>query len=376
MRIYLILLVLCAALISTGAAADSSAQVTVTGVSIDPGVFMPWDTGTVQVTVQNTGTLPISLSAVRMTGEQNVEILTSPHTGSGMLGAGNSMTFTYTIRVRGEEGIFYPRFSMNFMGGGSLSEPVLLRVDRRPLDAGISSRPDVFMEGRKENVVVSLGNPRMNTISSVSVTPVTGVADVVPTTFFIGSLEPGESRDAAFSVTPTGEGDLTFNVQYRNGQNTHTVPLTIPITPGIAKKAADPIVSNIEVTSVAGGYRITGDVSNAGLESARSVVMTTKAPAAPIDPFRVYVVGTLDPDDFSSFEVTFAAKDLEEIPLVIRYRDGDGNLYEETVMATIRSGIQPVQEHDGGLSPMMIGIILLSVVIVAGALVYSRKKKR
>jgi voltage-gated potassium channel Kch len=376
MRKLFTFLILASALLCCGvSAADTAAQVTVSGATLNPEVFLPWDTGTITVVVTNTGTTPVSLSSARLTAPQNIDIIETPHTGSGTLGAGNSMTFTFTVSVRGEEGIFYPRFVLNFRDAGSLSYPILLRVDRTPIDAGISARPDIFMTGKKDTVVVSVGNPRQNAVSAVTITPVTGVADIVPTSVFIGTLGSGQKSNASFSVTPTGEGDLTFNVEYRNGQNRHTIPLTIPVIPGTAKRVAEPIVSNVEVSSIAGGYRITGDVSNAGLETARSVVLTTKSPAVPIDPFRVYVVGSLDADDFSSFEVTFSAEDSDEVPLVIRYRDDDGNLYEETAFVAIRSGISQVPDHDGGISPVVIGIAALCILFVAGAVLYSRKKR-
>lgn len=376
MKVRFILLAIAFMLVYGIVGSGSASQIGVMDVTLDPEVFFPHDTGTVTIVIKNTGTDPVELSRVNLQGTRSISIIESPHyTGIGRLGSGDTMTTSFTIRAGSDEGIFYPRFSLNFVPTGNMMFPVQLKVDKTPIDAGITTRPDIFMEGKKDTVVVSLGNPRENALSGVTITPQTGIADTVPTSIFIGTLEPGEIKDATFSVTPTGTGDLTFNVEYRNGQNRHSVPLTIPVVPGTAKRVAEPIVSNVEVSSITGGYRITGDVSNAGLETARSVVMTTKDPAEPIDPFRVYVVGALDADDFSSFEVTFAAKDAEKVPLVTRYRDDDGNLYEEITHVTIRSGLMPVAEQDGGMSPLVIGIIGLSVVIVAGALLYSRKKR-
>ncbi len=354
----------------------AASQIGVMDVTLDPEVFFPYDTGTVTVVIKNTGASPVELSRINLAGTTNIDVIETPHyRGVGTLGAGDSLTTSFTIQARNNEGIYYPRFSVNFVPSGSIIFPIPLKVDKTSIEAGITTRPDIFMEGKKDTVTISVGNPRENTLSGVTITPQTGIADVVPTNIFIGSLESGESKDAEFSVTPTGEGEITFNVEYRNGQNRHAIPLTIPIVPGTAKRVAEPIVSNVAVTSIAGGYRITGDVSNAGLETARSVVMTTREPAEPIDPFRVYVVGALDADDFSSFEVTFAAQDAGNIPLVTRYRDDDGNLYEEITHVTIRSGPMPVAEQDGGMSPLVAGIIGLSVAIVAGALLYSRKKR-
>ena len=52
---------------------------------------------------------------------------------------------------------------------------------------------------------------------------------------------------------------------------------------------------------------MTGDVYNAGLEVANSVLLTTGG-GQPVNPYRNYVVGSLQPDDFSSFELTFTAR--------------------------------------------------------------------
>lgn len=376
MRHYLVLLALAIAL-STGLGATGAAsQIGVIDVSLDPKIFFPDDTGTVTIVIKNTGTDPVELSRVNLQGTRSIYVIESPHyTGIGRLGSGDTMTTSFTVRAGSEEGIFYPRFSLNFMPTGNMMFPVPVKVDKTQIDAGISVRPDTFMEGRKDTVTISVGNPRENALSGVTITPSTGIADVVPTSAFIGTLNPGQKSNATFSVTPTAEGVISFNVEYRNGQNRHVVSLTLPVVPGTAKRVAEPIVSNVEVSSIAGGYRITGDVSNAGLETARSVVMTTREPAEPIDPFRVYVVGALDADDFSSFEVTFAAQEAEKVPLVTRYRDDDGNLYEEITHVTIQSGMMPVAEQEGGLSPLVIGIIVLSAAIVAGALLYSRKKR-
>ncbi|RQD84709.1 MAG: hypothetical protein D5R96_00885 [Methanocalculus sp. MSAO_Arc2] len=376
MRKYLIVFIIVCAFVTSIGAAGSAPQVGVIDISLDPQVFFPHDTGTVTVVIKNTGSVPVEISRINLAGTSNIDVLEVPHyKGTGILGAGDSLTTSFTIRARSEDGIFYPRFSVNFVPTGNIMTPIPMRVDRTPVEAGIMERPEIFMKGKKDTVTISVGNPRDNRLSGVRITPVTGAADVVPTGYFIGSLGPGEKSEASFSVTPSGEGDLTFLVEYRNAQNVHTIPLTLPLIPGTAKRIAEPIVSNIEVAPVSGGYRITGDVSNAGLETARSVVVTTKDPAVPMDPFRVYVVGALDADDFSSFEVTFSAQDIEEVPLVIRYRDDDGNLYEESVMVGIRSGPGKVSTDDNGISPMIIGILGVCALIVAAAVLYSRKRR-
>jgi hypothetical protein len=100
------------------------------------------------------------------------------------------------------------------------------------------------------------------------------------------------------------------------------------------------VVNSIEISSSKGTYTVEGDVTNAGLEEAKSIVVTVGNPATAVDPTKVYVIGSLEPDDFSTFEVTFTAQGSSTIPLQIRYKDGDGNSYEMTEQITLNSGEQ------------------------------------
>jgi hypothetical protein len=50
----------------------------------------------------------------------------------------------------------------------------------------------------------------------------------------------------------------------------------------------------------------------------------------------VYVIGALQPDDFSSFDVTCTAQGASQIPLVISYRDEEGKTYQNTVEISAR----------------------------------------
>ena len=56
-------------------------------------------------------------------------------------------------------------------------------------------------------------------------------------------------------------------------------------------------------------------------------MVTSLSPAVPQDPFKAYVVGALKPDDFGSFEITFAANSTSSIPIQLSYKDTDGNVY-------------------------------------------------
>ncbi len=372
----LVISLICAVAALIGPVSAAEADVTVTSSSLDPSVLMKGDTGTLTVTIKNNGADPVVIRSARLYND-GVVATSDPYPAVGELGAGNNKTFTFTVRADGGEGTFYPKFVVDFRDGGTLRYQVPVLVENTPLSASVIGKPDAFAQGRKADITILVGNPRPNAASGVQVIPQGTGFTVTPTGGFIGALAPDGSSTVRFNLTPTAETDVAFQVIWRNGINTHTADLTLPITFSEDKRQADPVVTNVEVTPIAGGYRIVGDVMNAGLESARSVLVTTGAPAAPTDPFRVYVVGTLDPDDISSFEVTFRADGgAREIPVVVEYRDDDGNRYTATTMVEVGGvAATPLEESDGGIPPLGVVVIMLAAVGVFGAIYYSWRRK-
>ncbi|HQD26289.1 COG1361 S-layer family protein [Methanoculleus thermophilus] len=376
-----IISIFCIVAALTGPAGAASADVTVVSSTLDPQVLMKGDTGTLTIVIQNTGSETVSIKSARLYGN-GVVPLSEPYLAVGDLGAGNSKTFTFTVRADGGEGTFYPQFVLDFRNEGNLRYPVPVQVENTPLSVSVVERPDAFSESRTADITVRVGNPRPNAASGVQVIPLGTGFTVTPTSGFIGTLASDASGTVTFNLTPTAEMDVTFQVVWRNGINTHTTDLVLPVVFGEDKRQADPIITNVEVKSEFGRYRVIGDISNAGLESARSVIIAPGAPATPTDPFRVYVVGTLDPDDISSFEVTFAAdRNVTEVPIVVEYRDDDGNRYTSTTMIGLGSGAgvsvasAAPAENSSGEFPIVGAIVAVLVALgVAGAIYYSWRR--
>ena len=374
--LYLFILALSAALALASPAAAVTADIAVVSSSLDPPVMMSGDTGTLTIVVQNNGADPVAIQSARLYGK-GVVPTTDPYLAVGEIGGGNTRSFTFTVRADAGEGTFYPTFILDFRDGGSLRYPVLIQVDDTPLSISMVKKPDAFSEGRTAGITLMVGNPRPNTVSGVQVVPEGTGFSVTPTSGFVGGLEPDASGTVTFNLTPETETDVTFRVVWRNGINTHTTDLVLPVTFGEDKKRANPVITNVEVTPISGGYRIVGDVMNAGLESARSVMIAPASPAIPIDPFRVYVVGTLDPDDISSFEVTLRVDAaVEDVPLIVDYRDDDGNLYTSTRTVGLGGGtVAPVKEEESGGFPVLGAVVVLLIALgVAGAIYHSWKR--
>ena len=83
--------------------------------------------------------------------------------------------------------------------------------------------------------------------------------------------------------------------------------VVLPLTLGENKKGAQIVVNNIESSSSGNTITLKGDVTNNGLTDAESVLVTVGSPATPVNPNPVYAIGNLQPDDFSSFEVTYTS---------------------------------------------------------------------
>lgn len=351
----------------------AGAQVMVTNVSMDPQVFMVGDTGTIAIEVINNGAQSVAIRRATMFDEEII-VDSRPYDTMTYLGAGNRMSFTFTVTAPVDEGIYYPTFSMDFRDAGYLRYPVKLQVQDKPLKISVIKKPDVFMDGKKENVEILIGNPRDNAVSGVVVYPSGEGIETTPSSIFIGMIAPDQSQKVSFSITPTKSTDLEIHVDYMNGINSHSEIIRIPVDLGDSKTRAELILSNIQVERSGSEYTLSGDVTNAGLEVANAVVITSGDEVTPLDPYRKYVVGTLQPDDFSGFEITFSTEGAGNVPVVVSYKDNDGKLYTTTTNINIPS-VRAGEQETGDLPITMIAIILACAVVIGGIVWYSWRKR-
>ncbi|HPM61738.1 MAG TPA: hypothetical protein PK955_04595 [Methanoregulaceae archaeon] len=309
---------------------SSEAYVAITNVTLDPSILMQYDQGTLAVRITNSGSSPVKINRVELLSEELDVVNYQTYDKVGVLGASNSLLFSFLIEADGEEGTYFPIFYIDFTDSGSMRYPIAVKVDDTALLVSIVNSPDTFSKGEEDQITLSVSNPRDNELNSVMVMP--GGDGIIPSqsAMFIGTLKPDEERQVTFGITPEKPSDLVLNVSYRNGPNQHYEVATLPVILGNRKVAAELVVNNIEVTGGGASLTISGDVTNAGLKDAKSVTVTVGDPARAIDPDPVYVVGALEPDDFSSFEITCMAPGLSQIPLVVSYRDDEGETYKET----------------------------------------------
>jgi len=89
----------------------------------------------------------------------------------------------------------------------------------------------------------------------------------------------------------------------------------------------------------------------------------------PVDPYKVYVVGTLQPDDVASFDVTFrATAATDEVPLLITYRDQEGNVL--TAISNVDINSQALSDQSSGPSRFFDLLVWMFVILVAAVFIY------
>ena len=358
---------------------SSAAQISVISYESNPSVLMKGDIATVKVIVKNTGTENVDIKrATILTKDLNI-LNEQSYATVGAIGPDVSKEFVFTLKAK-SDGIFYPRFYLDFSNGGSLGYPLMTKVESSPIELSVLEKPDVFQKDVKSNVKLVVGNPRENTVNGVIIKPVSDSASFTQTSIFVGKLDPNENREIEIETIPSKDGEIKFIAEYRNGINIHETEKTIPLILGEDKKSADPVVNNIEIQTTGKGYRVSGDVTNAGLKNAKSVVVTTKSPAVPIEPNRLYVIGELEPDDFSGFDVDFIVEEQDFAPLLIQYKDEDGNDYTKTIDIKLKDrslsfkNQDKSENSDEGLPLVAIILIIAIIAVICGAIYYSWKK--
>jgi len=315
-------------------AVDAAALVYVSGYDITPAVFYPGETGTVTVHVTNAANTSVTVSQPNlMEPHLHINNLGS-FTTATQLGPGQTYDFNFVVTAEGSDGTYFPLFTVSpsdIWQESAIHSTLKFKIDSTEIRGSIATKPDNFALNTKDMVNVSIVNPRTGDIANVMVVPESDGAQISPQESFVGTVRAGSSVQVPFAITPDKAATVTFHISYYNGDNKRTfdVPLTLNIADN--KQGAQIVVNNIESTDSGGTTTLKGDVTNNGLTAAKSVLVTVGNPAKPIDPNPQYAIGNLNPDDFSSFEVTYTKAGPGAVPIIVQFKDADGNVFTQQV---------------------------------------------
>ena len=402
----------------------ASPAIMISQYQLSPEILMPGDTAILTLQVKNAETVATQTSTSSSDGETTTTVhtlgvdidkiwidpatsggkqirATTSYTDIGYLAAGSSIEVNFKLVVDNNisEGIYFPIVNIDVSGGTDVIYPLLVKVSNASVDLLPTSVPSKISKGGTTDLTITAVNKRENAVKEVIITPKGDGVEFVPQSYFIGSLATETSEDVIFSVKPieTVVSNISFSVNYKNGDNLHINSLIAPLSIIEALDVA-PIITNFPLSITKGGSsRISIEVYNAKTEKITGVLVTPICNATVIP--AQYFIGSMEPDDvFSasfdiyadtvgygmqtiSFKVSFKqGNDYYETPLVSKsfsVVSGPGQSYQSSGSSSSTSGSSSgMPQTSSLLTTCLTPLIIVIVVIIVVVLLYMRWKKR
>lgn len=198
------------------ASADTEIRPTITvNYSIEPGVLMPGDTGTVTVELRNmasgevyvqeddeTFDMNAYIASATLNGNKAINILDGIQTDVGLLGPGDYIKLTFNIKANENASNGMHFLELEVVGGSNmynLNYRIPVKVDDRELKIIVSDMPPTLMK-EYSTINVEVVNLRPNDITGVIVTPKGNDIGFFPTNAFVGTIAGGNKSTATFTL--------------------------------------------------------------------------------------------------------------------------------------------------------------------------------
>lgn len=376
--------------------ADTEIRPTITvSYTTYPQVFMPGDTGTVEVELKNVATtndiyvreedktfrMNAYVASVNMGSTKDINVLDGAQKSLGLLGPGDYTKVTFNVQTDKNisDGLHY--LTLEVAGGSnmySLTYRIPIKVDSRNVNLVVDNMPTTAMQ---EYSVLNFNviNLRQNEIKAVSVEATGDDVSFIPSKTFVGTIDGGNNSTTKLTLntisSSPGNKNLQLYATYYNGDNLHKSNI-LNYTIDVVNRSSL-ILSNIELTGI-GNYNIKGDINNFGITDAKNLMISVieSENITPIEPKGKYFVGTLGSDDISSFELSASVKnDRTSIPLLIEFRN-ENNIYtaikQNITLAQIPNN---ASKSDSGVLPFIIFVLISLLAIGIGWLIFKSWKK-
>jgi hypothetical protein len=403
LRIFLAAILIVAVFSSSALAATSNREVRPTvslTYDIEPAVFMPGDTGIITVTLQNmaTGRVYITeddetlsmnayIASATLGGNSNFEVLDSSHTNVGLLGPQDTIKLSFNVRAKNTASAGTHFLNLQLVGGSNmynLNYRIPVKVDDRDLQIILKDLPSTLMN-EVSTINVEVVNRRPNAVTSVIVTPEAEGMMFTPSEYFIGSIPAGNKSTATFTLntmySSPEKRDVSFVVSYFNGDNLRQTSKLTRQVDVIGQHSL--IFTSLEVSRAGNRYTISGDLNNFGTTDAKNVMISVAESdkVTSVQPYARYYIGTLETDDFSSFELSAQAisGSVSNIPVVIEFRDPNNaymSIRENISVSTNSIASASAASGDEKDSSFMLWAVAGIFAIGIAALIYNSWKKR
>jgi len=205
--------------------------------SVDPAYLMPGDEGTVTVTLNNAAKdysysvfvdnrtkevfdLSAQVLDASLSGDSHIQVTSNSYYDVGLLGPGDTIDFTYSIRVSEDAPDSIRFLDFVFIGGGDMYDvkwKIPVTVDSsgiKLINSEVSSKSDF--------IVLDIANVRPNTVKAVTIVPVTDNVEFQPAQYFIGTMDSDEMFTIQFDIKPEdGIEQMGVKAIFKNGNNWH-----------------------------------------------------------------------------------------------------------------------------------------------------------
>jgi hypothetical protein len=204
--------------------------------SVDPAYLMPGDEGTVTVTLNNAAqdysySVPVNnkteifdLSAqvmdASLSGDSHIQVTSNSYYDVGLLGPGDTIDFTYSIKVSEDTPDSIRFLDFVFIGGGDMYN-VKWKIPVTIDSSGIKLINSEIGQN-SDFIVLDIANVRPNTVKAVTIVPATDNVEFQPAQYFIGTMDSDEMFTIQFDIEPEdGVEQMEVKAIFKNGNNWH-----------------------------------------------------------------------------------------------------------------------------------------------------------
>jgi hypothetical protein len=400
-------------LVTATASAAEGPAVTVTSYSVEPGVLMPGDTGTITLTIKNTdaqssetetatststgsssstvttSTISAEIETIRLTSRSKEVEWTmdgskrSEYFNVGALGPGESLTLTLPIKAAAfaRDDTYFPEVYIEVKNGDNVRFPLHVKVDSSEVQLLEEDIPSEISLSESKEIAIVVANNRANTVSGVNVfvNSDNDELEFTPERVFIGNLGAYEQKTVDFTLTPLSEGeqDINFEVTYKNGNNVHSSELasSIMVTGSSAVKLI--LVDTPEFVFQGDVARIDFDVANGMAKDIKAVSVVPALSGTKILPSE-YFIGDMEAGDVFSASFDLHTSDLDvgeiTIPFTLLFNDVNTDKQYETKGYEVQLEVREPQES--AVPTQALFGVLVVILVVVGVVVWVRAKRK
>lgn len=371
--------------------------VMVTDYTLEPEALLPGDSAELTITLTNTETtatkvdtdyinsLPIDQTTDTIAATINNVWITSDGDGTyaisahenyediGDLSPGSSITLSFEITAHENisSGLYNPIVRVDVINHQDVQFPIPVRISSFSATILPKDVPKKISSSGSTTITLTAVNNREATVEDVTVTADANQSIAVsPSSTYIGTLESESSHDITCSLHPSnlGKQNITFTISFRNGENTHTNSINIPVEV-IETHDVSPVLYNMpsEIPQH-GSERITLEIYNAKSDTITgvTVIPVTEFSTSPSE----YFIGSMDADDVFSASFDVYTDELEPSNYSIGFKVAfkQGNNYFESPTISEQVSVVPnntsTESIDTGFATGVISLIVLIIVIV------------